>query len=106
MLYVSGQVPIDPATSKVVEGGFEEQTRQCIRKILASLLKQGGSGLDKVIKTTVFLSDLNNFSEMNRVYGSYFTGVMPARSCVQAARLPLDVMIEIEAIAHINNEPF
>ncbi len=104
-LFVSGQVPIDPATSRVIEGGFEDQTRQCIRN-LASLLKQAGSSLDHVVKTTVFLADLNNFSEMNRVYGSYFSGVKPARSCVQVARLPLDSMIEIEAIALVPEPAF
>jgi 2-iminobutanoate/2-iminopropanoate deaminase len=105
MLFVSGQVPIDPATSRLVEGGFEEQTRQVIRN-LASLLKKGGSSLEHVVKTTVFLSDLNNFAEMNKIYGSYFTGVKPARSCVQVARLPLDSMIEIEAVALVPEGPF
>lgn len=97
-VYISGQIPLDPATSQVVEGGFEEQTRQCLRN-LASILKQSGLGLDSVVKTTVFLQDLENFAELNRVYGAYFTGVKPARSTVQVARLPLDVMVEIEAIA-------
>ncbi len=97
-VYISGQIPLDPATSQVVEGGFEEQTRQCLRN-LASILKQSGLGLDSVVKTTIFLQDLENFAELNRVYGAYFTGVKPARSTVQVARLPLDVMVEIEAIA-------
>ncbi len=97
-VYVSGQIPLDPATSRVVEGGFEEQTRQCLRN-LASILKQSGLGLDSVVKTTIFLQDLENFPELNRVYGAYFTGVKPARSTVQVARLPLDVMVEIEAVA-------
>lgn len=98
MVFVSGQVPLDPATSRMVEGGFEEQVRQCIRN-LAGVLKQAGLGLDDVVKTTVFLSDLNNFAELNKIYGSYFSGVKPARSCVQVARLPLDSLVEIEAIA-------
>ncbi len=98
MIYVSGQIPLDPATSRIVEGGFEEQTRQCIRN-LAAVLKLAGSSLEHVVKTTVFLSDLNNFAELNRVYGTYFSGVKPARSCVQVARLPMDVQVEIEAIA-------
>lgn len=98
MLYVSGQVPIDPATSKIVAGGFEAQAKQCLAN-LSALLEQGGSDLNHVVKATVFLKDLENFSEMNRIYGSHFSGVRPARSCVQVARLPLDAMIEIEAIA-------
>lgn len=97
-VFVSGQVPLDPATSRVVEGDFEAQVRQCLRN-LAAILKQEGLGLDHVVKTTVFLKDLNNFAELNRVYGSYFSGVKPARSAVEVARLPLDVMVEIEAIA-------
>jgi 2-iminobutanoate/2-iminopropanoate deaminase len=100
VLYVSGQVPIDPHTSKLIVGGFEEQAHQCLRN-LSSLLEQGGSDLDHVVKTTVFLSDLENFSHMNGIYSTYFNGVLPARSCVQVARLPLDSMIEIEAIALI-----
>lgn len=97
-LFISGQIPLDPATSRVVEGGFEEQVRQCIRN-LAAILKQEELGLDHIVKTTIFLQDLENFSELNKVYGAYFTGVKPARSTVQAARLPLDVQVEIEAIA-------
>jgi 2-iminobutanoate/2-iminopropanoate deaminase len=98
-IYVSGQIPLDPATSRVVEGDFEQQVRQCIRN-LASLLKGEGLGLEHVVKTTVFLKDLNDFAELNRVYGPYFTGLRPARSCVQVARLPLDVAVEIEAIVY------
>jgi 2-iminobutanoate/2-iminopropanoate deaminase len=97
LLYVSGQVPINPETSKVV-AGFDEQVHQCLKN-LAALVEQAGSSLNHVVKTTVFLSDLENFGAMNRIYGEYFGGVKPARSCVQAARLPLDSMIEIEAIA-------
>src|SRR3569833_1199665 len=97
-VYVSGQIPLDPATSRVVEGDFKEQVRQCIRN-LASILKQEGLGLDNVVKTTIFLKDLNNFGELNEVYGPYFSGVRPARSTVEVARLPLGVMVEIEAIA-------
>jgi 2-iminobutanoate/2-iminopropanoate deaminase len=96
-LYVSGQVPID-ASGKVVRGGFEAQVHQVFANMKA-LLETGGSGLEHVVKTTVFLSDLNNFGELNKLYGPYFPGVKPARSCVQAARLPLDSMVEIEAIA-------
>ena len=93
-----GAGAIEPATSRVVEGAFEDQVRQCLRN-LAAVLKQEGLSLENVVKTTVFLTDLNNFAEMNRIYGPYFNGVRPARSCVQISRLPLDVMVEIEAIA-------
>ncbi len=97
-LFVSGQIPLDPATSRVVEGDFEAQVRQCLRN-LAAILKQEGLGLDHVVKTTIFLQDLNDFATLNQIYGAYFTGVKPARSTVQVARLPLDVRVEIEAIA-------
>jgi len=98
VVYISGQIPIDPATSRVVEGDFSEQVRQCIRN-LASILKQEDLSLDNVVKTTVYLKDLEQFAEFNRVYGPYFIGTKPARSTVQVARLPLDVAVEIEAIA-------
>jgi len=103
-LYISGQIPLDPATSLVVEGGFETQVRQCLRN-LASILKQEGLGLDNIVKTTIFLKDLNDFSVLNSVYGAYFTGVKPARSTVEVARLPLDVLVEIEAIAVAPDSP-
>jgi len=104
VLYISGQIPLDPATSLVVEGGFETQVRQCLRN-LASILKQEGLGLDNIVKTTIFLKDLDNFSVLNSVYGAYFTGVKPARSTVEVARLPLDVLVEIEAIAIAPDSP-
>ena len=97
-VFISGQIPLDPATSRVVEGDFETQVRQCLRN-LAAILKQEGLGLDSIVKTTIFLKDLNNFSALNGVYGAYFTGIKPARSTVEVARLPLDVQVEIEAIA-------
>ncbi len=97
-IFISGQLPLDPATSLIVEGNFETQVRQCLRN-LASILKQEGLGLDNIVKTTVFLKDLNDFADLNAVYGSYFSGVKPARSTIEVARLPLDVKVEIEAIA-------
>jgi 2-iminobutanoate/2-iminopropanoate deaminase len=100
VVYISGQIPLDSATSRVVEGDFEQQVRQCFRN-LASLLKTEGLTLENVVKTTVFLKDLNDFPELNRVYGPYFNGVKPARSTVQVARLPLDVLVEIEAVAYV-----
>lgn len=97
-VFVSGQVPLDPATGKLVEGGFEAQVHQCFAN-LESILAQEHLSLDDIVKTTVFLADLDNFKELNKVYGSYFSGIRPARSCVQVARIPLDSLVEIEAIA-------
>lgn len=98
IIFVSGQVPLDPATGRVVEGDFGAQLRQCLRN-LAGVLKQEGLGLEDVVKTTVFLKDLSHYPLLNQVYGPYFGGVKPARSAVEVSRLPLDVQVEIEAIA-------
>ena len=98
MLFCSGQIPIDPATGEFVEGGVAEQTEQVFRN-LAAVLKAGGSSLDGVVKTTVFLADMNDFAAMNEVYGKYFDSNKPARATVQAARLPRDAKVEIECIA-------
>ena len=94
----SGQVPIDPATGAVVEGGIAEQTRQSLTNVQA-VLAAGGLTMENVIKTTVFLKDMNDFAAMNEVYATFFTGNPPARSAVEVARLPKDVLVEIEAIA-------
>lgn len=96
-LYISGQIPVDPATGKVVEG-VTEQTKQCLDNISA-ILTAAGYSLENVVKTTVLLDDMANFSEMNGVYASYFTKDMPARACYQVVKLPMGVKIEIEAIA-------
>jgi 2-iminobutanoate/2-iminopropanoate deaminase len=98
MLFCSGQIPIDPATGDFVEGGVAEQTEQ-VFKNLTAVLEAGGSGLDGVVKTTVFLADMNDFAAMNEVYGKYFNLNKPARATVQAARLPRDARVEIECIA-------
>jgi 2-iminobutanoate/2-iminopropanoate deaminase len=98
MVFVSGQVPMDPATRQIVEGDFETRVRQCIANVEA-ILKTAGATLDDVVKVTVFLTDLNNFARLNAVYTPYWGALKPARSCVQVARLPLDVDVEIEAIA-------
>ena len=97
-IFCSGQIPIDPATGAVVATTAEDQTRQAITN-LRNVLEAAGSGLDKVVKTTVFISDMNDFAAVNGVYAELFGDTKPARSCVQAARLPKDVKIEIEAIA-------
>jgi len=98
LVFVSGQVPMDPATRKIVEGDFETHVRQCISNV-ERVLKAAGTDLEHVVKVVVFLSDMDNFARLNAVYGEYWGEVKPARSCVQVARLPLDVDVEIEAIA-------
>jgi 2-iminobutanoate/2-iminopropanoate deaminase len=98
LVFASGQIPIDPATGNFVSGGVAEQTEQVIKN-LSSVLEAAGVGLHQVIKTTVFLADMDDFSAMNEVYGRYFTENPPARATVQAARLPRDARVEIDAIA-------
>ena len=97
-VYCSGQIPIDPATGEFVEGGVAEQTEQVFRNLTA-VLEASGATLDDVVKTTVFLADMNDFGVMNEIYGRYFTSNKPARATVQAARLPRDARVEIECIA-------
>ena len=98
-VFTSGQIPLDPSTGALVPGGITEQTRQSLLNLKA-VLEKAGSSLDKVLKTTVFLSDMNNFAEMNKVYSEIFgTENHPGRSAVQVARLPKDALIEVEAIA-------
>ena len=89
-----------PETGVLVEGGIEEQTRQVFANLKA-ILEEAGSGLDKVIKTTCFLKDMNDFATVNEIYGGYFEGDFPSRSAIEIARLPKDCLIEIEAIAYI-----
>ena len=98
MLFCSGQIPIDPATGEFVEGGVAEQTEQVFKNLVA-VLNAGGTSLEGVVKTTVFLADMNDFAAMNEVYGRYFDTNKPARATVQAARLPRDARVEIECIA-------
>ena len=97
-VFTSGQIPIDPKTGAFVEGGIAEQTEQVLRN-LAEVLRAAGTNLEGVLKTTVFLADMNDFALMNEVYGRYFSNEPPARSTVQAARLPRDARVEIDAIA-------
>jgi 2-iminobutanoate/2-iminopropanoate deaminase len=103
LVFTSGQIPTDPATGVFVAGGIAEQTEQVLRN-LAEVLRAAGTGLEGVVKTTVFLADMNDFAAMNEVYGRYFSNEPPARSTVQAARLPRDARIEIDAIALIRDE--
>jgi 2-iminobutanoate/2-iminopropanoate deaminase len=98
MIYTSGMIPINPADGTLVTGTVEEQAEQALKNLKA-LVTESGSSLDKVVKTTVFIKDMNDFAKVNEVYAKYFTKDFPARSCVEVARLPKDVLIEIEAIA-------
>ena len=98
LVFTSGQLPLDPATGAFPEG-IQEQTRQSLTNVKA-ILAEAGLGMDRVIKTTVFLSDMNNFAAMNEVYATFFgEGGFPARSAVEVARLPKDALVEIEVIA-------
>ena len=102
-LYTSGQVGLDPLSGTVVEGGIEAQTTRAIENLKA-VLEAAGTGLQNVVKTTVFLKNMNDFTAMNGIYGTYFAPdgvVAPARSTVEVARLPKDALVEIEAIARL-----
>jgi 2-iminobutanoate/2-iminopropanoate deaminase len=98
LLFVSGQIPLHPQTGEIVAGGITEQTHQVMRNIDA-VLRAAGAAFDHVVRTTVFLADLNDFSAMNAVYEQYVGSPPPARATVQVARLPRDVRVEIDAIA-------
>ena len=98
LIFTSGQLPIDPATGTFVPGGVAEQTTQVLKNLQA-VLEAGGSSLAHVVKTTVFLKDMNDFAAMNTVYASFFPSHPPARSTVEVARLPKDALVEIEAVA-------
>ena len=98
MVFCSGQIPIDPATGSFVSEVVGEQTEQVLRN-LSEVLKAAGSSLEAVVKTNVFLADMNDFAEMNEVYGRFFNENKPARATVQAARLPRDAKVEIDCIA-------
>jgi 2-iminobutanoate/2-iminopropanoate deaminase len=98
MVYCSGQIPIDPATGNFVSDVVSEQTEQVLKN-LSEVLTAAGSSLENVVKTTVFLADMNDFAEMNEIYARFFTENKPARATVQAARLPRDARVEIDCIA-------
>ena len=98
LLFVSGQVPLDPATGQIVAGDIETQTRRVFDN-LAAVLKAGGRSFADVVRTTVFLADMNDFTAVNDVYGTYFSTPYPARATVQVARLPKDARVEIDLIA-------
>ena len=97
LVFTSGQIPVNPATGEIPEG-VEAQAEQAFTNI-RELLAAAGTSIENVIKTTVFIKDMNDFGKINEIYAKFFTGAYPARSCVEVARLPKDVLIEIEAIA-------
>jgi 2-iminobutanoate/2-iminopropanoate deaminase len=98
MLYLAGQLPLDPATGQLIGSDIKTQARQVLTN-LAAVLEAAGSSIDRVVKTTIFLKDMNDFGAMNEEYASFFRELPPARSTVQVARLPRDALVEIECIA-------
>ncbi|MBQ5420942.1 MAG: RidA family protein [Clostridium sp.] len=99
MIFVSGQLPVDPATGEFPEGDIQDLTRQSMKNIIA-ILEAAGSSADKIVKTTIFLTDLANFVPVNQAYAEFFPGIAPARACVQVAALPKGAPLEIEAIEY------
>ncbi|MCS6908437.1 MAG: RidA family protein [Anaerolineales bacterium] len=99
LIFTSGQLGVDPETGELVEGGIQAETRQALRNI-AHILEAAGSSLEKVIKTTIYLRDMGEFAQMNAVYSEFFAKDPPARTTIQAAALPKNAAVEIEAIAH------
>ena len=98
LLFLSGQTPLDPATGKLVDGGIAEQTHRVMSNLRA-VLTAAGASFDNVVRTTIFLADMNDFAAVNEVYGSCFENPAPARACVQAAALPMQARVEIDAVA-------
>ncbi len=100
MLFVSGQMPVDPATGEIVAGDPAVKTTQCMKNVLA-ILAQAGLTADNIIKATIFLTDMNDFGQVNDAYADFFKDNFPARSCVEVSRLPKDVTVEIEVVASL-----
>lgn len=100
IVFTSGALGIDPGTGAFVEGGIRAQTKKCLENVKA-ILEASGSSLENVLKTTIFIKDMNDFSVINEIYSQYFTEKQPGRSCVEVARLPKDALIEIEVVAFI-----
>ena len=100
LVFPAGQIALDPATGQIVEGGLEAQTRQVMENLKA-ILEAAGSSLDNVLKTTVFMVNLDDFGKMNAIYGEYFTQAPPARSTVQVAALPRGALVEVECVAAV-----
>jgi len=102
-LFISGAIPIEAESGEIIKGGIEEQTKLVLQNLVA-VLSEAGLGLDDVVKTTVYLSDITLFSAMNTVYGEFFSTPYPARATVEVARLPKDVSLEIDAVALYENK--
>ena len=100
LLFLSGQIPLDPVTGNLVEGGVEAQTRQVFQNI-GEILKAGGTSFDGVLSATVYLADMNDFAKVNEIYATYFSSPAPARATVQVARLPRDCRVEIQVVASL-----
>ncbi len=100
LVFTAGQIPLDPATGNIVEGDIKAQTRRALQNLKA-ILETGGATMESVVKTGVYIKDMNEFSAMNEVYGEFFKNSAPARTTVEVSRLPKDVRIEIEAIAEV-----
>ena len=100
LLFVSGQIPIDPETNIMIQGDVSEQTRRVLRNLKA-IVEAAGSSLDRVLKTTIYLSDMSSFSDVNMIYGEFFTANWPARATVEVSRLPKDALVEIDCIAAV-----
>ncbi|MCL4439472.1 MAG: RidA family protein [Firmicutes bacterium] len=100
LMFISGQIPIDPATGSVVEGDIQAQTRQCIKNLQA-ICEAAGASLQDIIKTSVFIKDMNQFAKINETYAEFFNAEPPARACVEVSCLPKNVLIEIEAVVMV-----
>jgi 2-iminobutanoate/2-iminopropanoate deaminase len=100
LLFLSGQIPLDPVTGKIVEGGIEAETRQVFQNI-GEILKAAGVSFDAVVSATVYVADMNDFAKVNEIYATYFTAPAPARATVQVARLPRDCRVEIQVVASL-----
>ncbi|MEG3756263.1 MULTISPECIES: RidA family protein [Psychromonas] len=99
LVFTSGQIPLDPVSMEVVAGGVTEQAEQVMKNLMA-VLEEAGASAKTVVKTTCFIKDMNDFVAFNEVYGKYFAELAPARSCIEVARLPKDVLVEVEAVAY------
>jgi 2-iminobutanoate/2-iminopropanoate deaminase len=102
LLFLSGQIPLDPKTGNLVEGGIEAQTRQVFANI-GAILKAAGASFDNVVSASVFLADMNQFGKVNEIYATYFSSPAPARATVQVARLPKDCLVEIQVVASLQD---
>jgi 2-iminobutanoate/2-iminopropanoate deaminase len=100
LLFLSGQIPLDPATGQLVPGGIDEQTRQVFANIRA-ILQAAGASFDAVVSATVYVADMNDFAKVNEIYATYFSAPAPARATVQVARLPKDALVEIQVVASV-----